>query len=117
MLKQREEDHRPWGYYKVLDDSSDCKVKRIVVFPGKRLSLQRHKRRDEHWFVLEGNARITLDEKMVDLISGKCVDIKRGVLHRVENIGQENLSFIEVQTGDYFGEDDIERVEDDFGRK
>jgi mannose-6-phosphate isomerase len=117
MPEQKEEDHRPWGYYKVLDDSSDCKVKRIVVYPEKRLSLQRHKKRDEHWFVLAGNARITLNEKIVDLVSGECVDIKRGVLHRVENTGQENLSFIEVQTGDYFGEDDIERIEDDFGRE
>ena len=116
MPDQREEDHRPWGYYKVLDDSTDCKVKRIVVYPGKRLSLQRHKKRDEHWFILDGSSKITLDEKKVDVVSGQCVDIKRGVLHRIENTGQEELSFIEIQTGDYFGEDDIERLEDDFGR-
>jgi mannose-6-phosphate isomerase len=117
MPKQTEEDHRPWGYFKVIDDSSDYKIKRIVVYPEKRLSLQRHKRRDEHWFVLEGNARITRGEKTIELISGECVNIKRGVLHRVENTGRKNLSFIEVQTGDYFGEDDIERIDDDFGRK
>ncbi len=116
MSDQREKDHRPWGKYTVLDDGTDCKVKRIVVYPEKRLSLQRHKKRDEHWFILEGKARITLGKKGVDVVSGQCVDIKRGVLHRIENTGQEELSFIEIQTGDYFGEDDIERVEDDFGR-
>jgi len=116
MPDQREKDHRPWGYYKVLNDSTDCKVKRIVVYPGKRLSLQRHKKRDEHRFILEGSARIRLDKKRVNVVSGQCVDIKRGVLHRIENTGLEELSFIEIQTGDYFGEDDIEWLEDDFGR-
>ena len=116
MANKREEDNRPWGYYKVLDDSDDCKVKRIVVYPGKRLSLQRHKKRDEHWFVLTGNARITLDKKIMDINSGQCTDIKRCVFHRIENMGSDELVFIEIQTGDYFGEDDIERIEDDFGR-
>ncbi len=72
--------------------------------------------RDEHWFILEGSASIRLDEKRVNVVSGQCVDIKKGELLRIEITGQEELSFIEIQTGDYSGEDDIERLEDDFGR-
>jgi len=111
-----EEDHRPWGYYTVLSDEADYKVKRIVVYPGKRLSLQRHRRRSEHWYVVSGNAVVTLDERDVPLRAGEAVDIPKGAAHRVMNPGDVNLAFIEVQTGDYFGEDDIERLEDDYGR-
>jgi mannose-6-phosphate isomerase len=111
-----EEDHRPWGYYQVYADESDHKVKRIVVYPGKRLSLQRHQRRAEHWYVMEGEAVVTRDDEELHLKEGDSVDIPRGAVHRVRNPGTENMGFIEVQTGDYFGEDDIERLEDDFGR-
>ena len=111
-----EEDHRPWGYYRVLADDETLKVKKIVVHPGKRLSLQRHRKRDEHWFVVAGQAVVTLDDKQIALSGGQAIDIPRSTLHRIENTGEEALSFIEVQTGDYFGEDDIERLEDDFGR-
>lgn len=113
-VKEREE--RPWGYFEVLADMSDCKVKRIVVYPGCRLSLQRHRMRDEHWLVISGSAVVTLDRKDIPLDRGGSVDIPRGLLHRVENTGTMDLAFVEVQTGDYFGEDDIERVEDDYGR-
>lgn len=116
MTEQKAEDLRPWGYYRVLDDGSDCKVKRIVVYPGKRLSLQRHQKRDEHWYILAGKASVILDQNRLDLGPGQCVDIKRGAAHRIENTGSDPVIFIEVQTGDYFGEDDIERIEDDFGR-
>jgi mannose-6-phosphate isomerase len=111
-----EEDRRPWGWYKVLEDSPAHKVKRIVVGPGLRLSLQRHQRREEHWFVLSGVAIVTREGEEFELRAGDAVDIPRGAAHRVANPGREPLEFIEVQRGDYFGEDDIERVEDDFGR-
>jgi mannose-6-phosphate isomerase len=111
-----EEDHRPWGYYQVISDQVDVKVKKIFVYPGKRLSLQRHRRRAEHWFIIRGHAIVTLDSSDIHLEAGKSIDIPQGSFHRIMNAGTENLAFIEVQTGDYFGEDDIERVEDDYGR-
>jgi len=111
-----ERDDRPWGYFEILSDLPDCKVKRIVVYPGCRLSLQRHRHRDEHWFVIAGSAIVTVDRKEIPLGSKGSVDIPRTFLHRVNNIGFEDFVFIEVQIGDYFGEDDIERMEDDYGR-
>ncbi len=112
----KKEDHRPWGYYKVLADEHDHKVKRIVVYPGQRLSLQRHFRRKEHWYVAMGIAAVTLGEKEIHLTAGEAVDIPQHEWHRMRNPGSENLTFIEVQMGDYFGEDDIERAQDDYGR-
>jgi mannose-6-phosphate isomerase-like protein (cupin superfamily) len=116
LNERKREDHRPWGFYEVLSDKDDHKVKRITVYPGKRLSYQRHFRRAEHWYVVHGEALVTLDGKDYVLKSGNAVDIPVGSWHRIKNSGQENLVFIEVQTGDYFGEDDIERAEDDYGR-
>ena len=110
------EDHRPWGFYLVLADEADHKVKRIIVYPGKRLSLQRHRLREEHWYLLEGRALVTLNGREISLSAGEAVDIPRGAWHRVMNPGGNNLVFIEVQRGEYFGEDDIERAEDDYGR-
>jgi mannose-6-phosphate isomerase len=110
------EDHRPWGYYQILSHEKTHKIKRIIVYPGKRLSLQRHKRRSEHWHIVEGEALVTVENKKIALSGGGSVDIPKSALHRVENTGQSDLLFIEVQRGDYFGEDDIERIEDDFGR-
>jgi mannose-6-phosphate isomerase len=112
----KKEDHRPWGFYEVLSDRPDHKVKRITVYPGKRLSLQRHRKRSEHWHIIQGYAVITLDDQEIPLGKGESVDIPRGRTHRIANPGQEDVVFIEVQQGDYFGEDDIERFEDDFGR-
>lgn len=112
-----ETDHRPWGHYTVLSDEKDHKVKRIVVSPQGRLSLQRHQRRQEHWYVISGEALVTLNEDKITKRAGEYIDIPLGAIHRVENPGSEDLVFIEVQTGDYFGEDDIERLEDDYGRK
>lgn len=111
-----ERDMRPWGYFDVLADFPDCKVKRIVVLPGTRLSLQRHSQRDEHWFIVSGDAVVTIDGKDTRLGRGMSIDIPRTCLHRVENIGTVDLLFVEIQTGEHFGEDDIERVEDDYGR-
>ena len=109
-------DQRPWGFYEVLSDASDHKVKRIVVYPGKRLSLQRHRLRSEHWYIIAGEGMVTIDGKELCLSAGQAIDINRGALHRIQNPGRENMTFIEIQTGEYFGEDDIERIEDDFGR-
>ena len=116
MEKKREEDYRPWGYYQILGDESDHKVKRIIVYPGKRLSLQRHRYRSEHWYIVKGEAVVTRGSEDVSLGAGQSIDLLHGTLHRIKNSGHENLMFIEVQTGEYFGEDDIERIEDDFGR-
>jgi mannose-6-phosphate isomerase len=111
-----EHDHRPWGSYTVLDDAGGHKVKRILVEPGRRLSYQSHSRRAEHWFVVSGEGRVTLDGEVVAVMPGSAVDVGVGVAHRIENTGTEALVFIEVQHGEYFGEDDIVRIEDDFGR-
>ncbi len=107
---------RPWGYYVILADEPDHKVKRVVVKPGKRLSLQRHHRRSEHWYAIFGEADATVGDKVVRLHTGDAVDIPCGAVHRLENRGTTEFAIIEVQTGEYFGEDDIERIEDDFGR-
>lgn len=109
-------DERPWGNYTILDEGEGFKVKRIEVLPEKRLSYQKHHRRSEHWYVVQGTAKVTLDG--VDIIknAGEAIDIPVETAHRVENPGTEKMIFIEVQTGDYFGEDDIVRIEDDFGR-
>jgi mannose-6-phosphate isomerase len=114
--KYQNKDQRPWGFFCVISDEKTYKVKKIVVYPGKRLSLQRHKYRNEHWFILSGQATVTLGTTSVALLSGESVDIPKGFLHRIENTGPDDVSYIEIQTGDYFGEDDIERIEDDFGR-
>lgn len=110
-------EQRPWGSFTILDEGENYKVKRIEVLPGKRLSYQRHSRRAEHWFVVQGIAKVTLNGSVLLVETGGAVDIPTGTAHRVENPGDsELLLFIETQTGDYFGEDDIERIEDDFGR-
>ncbi len=107
---------RPWGRYQVIDEQHDHKLKRIWVDPGMQLSYQRHQRRAEHWFFIAGQGLATLDGDKVEVQAGSTVDIAIRELHRILNTGSEELIFIEVQTGTYFGEDDIERVEDDFGR-
>jgi len=109
-------DERPWGSFTVLDEGAGFKVKRLEVKPGKRLSYQKHARRAEHWYVVTGQARVTLDGREIDLIAGEAIDIPIGAAHRVQNPGEQPLVFVEVQRGDYFGEDDIVRLEDDFGR-
>ena len=107
---------RPWGRYEVLQESPSHKVKCIYVKPNSRLSYQRHQKRAEHWFIVSGIATVTLEGVVFKKIAGETVDIEIGALHRVENKGTQELVFIEVQTGTYFGEDDIERIEDDYAR-
>lgn len=110
-------DRRPWGSFTIVDEGDDYKVKRIEVLPGKRLSYQRHSRRSEHWFVIRGIAKVTLNDIETLVRAGNTVDIPVETKHRVENPDPEiTLVFIEIQTGEYFGEDDIVRFEDDFGR-
>ena len=111
-----EKSERPWGRYEVLQEGGTYKVKSIHVSPGKRLSYQRHQKRSEHWYVTQGTGEVTLDGEIQRVSQGSIVEIPQGMLHRMSNTGSRELIFIEVQTGIYFGEDDIERVEDDFGR-
>ena len=118
-MSEREYDERPWGNYTVLsDDAPDHKVKRLVVHPGKRLSYQRHSKRVEHWFIVAGTAVVTLDGTDITLHAGQSIDIPLEGAHRIANPATDgtDLVFIEVQHGTYFGEDDIVRLEDDFGR-
>ena len=107
---------RPWGYFEILSDAPDHKIKRIVVEPGGILSLQRHKQRSEHWFVVSGKGIAIVDGKKKSLHAGSSLDIPQKAKHRVQNSSDENLIIIEVQTGEYCGEDDIERLEDKYGR-
>ncbi|MBU0566723.1 glycosyltransferase [bacterium] len=116
LKKTCREDHRPWGYYQVLSDEPDHKIKRIVVYPGKRLSLQFHHHRAEHWMVVNGQGIMTRNKEEIPVSSGKSADIPQGAAHRIQNTGSQPLVFIEIQQGDYFGEDDIVRIEDDYGR-
>ncbi len=107
---------RPWGYYEVLLDASDCKVKRITVKPNQRLSYQRHTKREEYWTVIQGQAVVTLDNETITLKPGGQIHIPLEHNHRVQNSSHEPLVFIEIQRGTYFGEDDIIRIEDDYNR-
>lgn len=108
---------RPWGSYDSLDSAAGFQVKRLTVLPGAVLSLQLHHRRAEHWVVVSGTARITRDDEVFDLAVGEHTFIPLGAKHRVENPGTDTLRIIEVQVGDYLGEDDIVRFEDRYGRQ
>jgi mannose-6-phosphate isomerase len=112
-----ETDERPWGRFIVLEETQHYKVKRIEVSPGRRLSYQKHLKRDEHWYIVRGTAKVTLNGVESIVKTGDDVNVAAGTAHRVENPeGDGLLVFIEIQTGSYFGEDDIVRFEDDFGR-
>jgi mannose-6-phosphate isomerase-like protein (cupin superfamily) len=107
---------RPWGSFEVLSDTVHSKVKYLTVIPGCRLSYQSHAHRAEHWTIVQGTAEVLLDGVLHVLEVGSCIDIPKGSKHRCGNPGSVELIFVEVQTGDAFGEDDIVRYEDDFGR-
>lgn len=111
-----ERDDRPWGYYEVVDEGEGFRVKRISVSPGQRISYQRHTARSEHWYVVAGDGIVTLDGREERVRQGDTVDIAVGAAHRAANAGARDFVFIEVQTGSYFGEDDIERLDDDYDR-
>ncbi|HEX8098341.1 MAG TPA: phosphomannose isomerase type II C-terminal cupin domain [Pyrinomonadaceae bacterium] len=112
-----EKEERPWGRYEVLEESGGYKVKRLEVKPGARLSLQRHSRRGEHWVVVEGTADVVCGEREFRLARGEHLHIPPGTNHRLGNSTDGPLALIEVQLGDYLGEDDIVRLEDDYERK
>ena len=116
MVEVHRTAYRPWGCYTVLEENTGYKIKRITVKPGKRLSLQRHYHRSEHWVVVKGTARIIVDGEEVLLRSGESTFVPAGAIHRIENPGKVPLEVIEIQIGEYLEEDDIERFEDDFGR-
>ena len=106
---------RPWGWYEVLHDG-DYKIKRILVKGQNRLSLQSHVHRCEHWVVVKGTGQAVRNDDIIALFPGQVVIIQKGQKHRLINDGTDDLEIVEIQTGDYFGEDDIIRYEDDFGR-
>ena len=109
---------RHWGWFIVLYDDDHCnhKIKKIYLYPGKRLSLQSHNERSEHWVIVNGLAKVQVNDSFYTLSENEHVYIPKQSLHRIENIGYELLEFTETQIGDYLGEDDIIRYEDDFGR-
>lgn len=107
---------RPWGKYFVLADEPHYKLKRIEVDPGQRLSYQFHHHRQEYWTIISGEAVVTLDGEEIVLKYGESIHIPLGAKHRIENRSAELVVFVEVQTGTYFGEDDIVRLEDDYER-
>ena len=111
-----EKQERPWGCFYVLHDERFYKLKRIEVDPKGRLSYQYHHKRSEAWTIVQGTGTITLDGIVNDYVTGETIIIPQGVKHRIENKGTEKVVFIEVQTGTYFGEDDIVRIEDDYNR-
>jgi mannose-1-phosphate guanylyltransferase/mannose-6-phosphate isomerase len=109
--------HRPWGSYQSVDNGERHQVKRIVVKPGGRLSLQKHHHRSEHWIVVRGAAQVTVNELVKTVHENESIYIPIGSVHRLENPGKIQLELIEVQTGSYLGEDDIIRIEDDYKRE
>ncbi|GHT00542.1 xanthan biosynthesis protein XanB [Synergistales bacterium] len=113
---QATENARPWGLYKIICESDRFKIKRIVITPGKRLSMQYHCHRLEHWVVVRGTALVTIDDKESFIHEGESVFIPKNAAHRLENPGKIDLEIVEVQSGEYLGEDDIVRLADDFAR-
>jgi len=109
-------DHRPWGWFETLANGDRFQVKRIHVHPGAALSLQSHRHRAEHWVVVQGTARVTLGDQVSDVAENQSIYVPLGTVHRLENLGPEPVVLIEVQTGSYFGEDDIIRYEDRYAR-
>lgn len=107
---------RPWGWYQTLEEGPGHKIKRIGVLAGARISLQKHHQRAEHWVVARGTALVTVGCRQLSLQVGQHVDIPLGEVHRIENRGTQPLEIIELQFGDYLGEDDIVRLQDDYGR-
>lgn len=117
LTKAHTFEERPWGRFEVLRDTKNFKSKLITVWPGQKLSYQSHKLRAEHWVIVKGKAQVTLDDKIHDLYPGDHIFIPLNAKHRIANPGHESMEFIEVQTGTYFGEDDIIRYSDDYGRR
>jgi len=119
-LEERKLEHdvqsKPWGFYKSTILSQDFQSKIITVFPGEELSLQEHKKREEHWIIVSGSGRVILGESTMDVFPGKYIFIPQKVKHQIINDGSDNLVFNEIQLGSYFGEDDIIRHSDKYNR-
>lgn len=111
-----ERTERPWGWYETVSEVVGNKVKRIRVHPGQKLSLQKHHQRAEHWVVVLGRAQVTVGERVVELVPGQHIDIAIGEVHRLANQTADPVEIVEVQFGSYLGEDDIVRLQDDYGR-
>ena len=109
--------NRPWGFYKSTILTSHAQGKVITVFPKSELSLQEHKKREEHWVIIKGKGKVVLGESVIDVYPGKYIYIPKGCKHQIINDSDENIIFSEVQLGEYFGEDDIIRYSDKYGRK
>lgn len=109
-------EERPWGKFEVLHEDENCKVKKITVNAGQKLSLQSHEKRNETWVFVKGSGRVVLDEEFFEVEKGNAVLIPVGCKHRVLNNTENELVFIETQFGSYFGEDDITRYQDEYGR-
>ena len=107
---------RPWGAFHVTEVGKAYQVKRLEIAPGKRISYQTHQLRSEHWYIVGGVGKVTIDGNEFRVDPGQSIDVAVGAAHRIENIGNDILMFIEVQRGSYFGEDDIARLDDDYGR-
>jgi mannose-6-phosphate isomerase-like protein (cupin superfamily) len=109
-------EERPWGHYTILITDERCQVKKLVVNPGRRISLQSHKFRAEHWFIVSGKGIAELDGKEIEVALGDSINIPIGSRHRISCSGNTHLIFVEVQTGSSFSEEDIVRYEDDYNR-
>jgi len=116
LEKEKKEEKRPWGGYRILETGPSFKAKRIWVEPGHRLSYQKHLQRSEHWVLIGGKAKVTLDGNEIFLKAGEAIDIPQDSAHRIENISENLLSLIEIQMGQNLSENDVIRLEDDYGR-
>lgn len=116
LKKRKREEERPWGFYEILTERPGYKIKRITVLPEGEISLQRHAHRSEQWYIISGEGLVTKNSDQLRVLAGDSIDIPVNGIHRIGNIGGQNLVFIEIAQGDYLGEDDIERLEDKYGR-
>ena len=115
-MKYLEKEERPWGSFYIIINDKNFKLKIIKVKPLQKLSLQYHNKRDESWTIVNGSGLATVDDKKFDLKYGDSIKIKKKQIHRIENTGHTDLIFVETQTGEYFGEEDIVRIKDDYNR-
>lgn len=116
MTKSIDGEVRPWGMFKIIFECDSFKVKHITVFPNSQISYQSHSKREEHWTIVSGEAEVVLNDQIIKLKAADHIHIPIGAKHRIRNVGASNVEFVEVQLGTYFGEDDIVRFSDDYGR-
>tara|TARA_E500000178_G_C16893897_1_gene694829 strand:+ start:339 stop:689 length:351 start_codon:yes stop_codon:yes gene_type:complete len=116
-MKNKLFEKRPWGEFHVLSEDENYKVKKIIIRPGQRISYQFHNKRSEFWIVIKGSLSVVLDDNEYFLSKNETINIPLGSKHRAQNLSNNDVHFIEVQTGKYFGEDDIVRIDDDYNRK